>query len=80
MSAHRITYLVRFRRPMIVLKNIKDPDPPLWHENLTKSSNSSASALNLLTNPESPSDPFLPNATRGLNFDPNAFSRNTIRG
>lgn len=46
----------------------------------TRSSNNSASALNLLTNPDKPIDPFLPSTTRGLNLDSSAASRNTMRG
>jgi len=47
---------------------------------LTRSSNNSASALNLLTNPERPKEPFLPRCTSGLNFESSALSRKTIRG
>ena len=72
------------RRPMVVLHRQKKINKPsTWHHQqrkLTKSSNNSASALNLLTNPLSPSDPFLPSATRGLNLLSSADSRNTMRG
>ena len=46
----------------------------------TRSSNNSASALNLLTNPESPIVPVFPRATNGFSLDSSAVSRNTIRG
>ena len=46
----------------------------------TRSSNNSASPLNLFTNPFKPKDPVLPNVTRGLNFDDNTLSRNAKRG
>jgi hypothetical protein len=46
----------------------------------TRSSNNSASPLNLFTNPFNPNDPDLPNVTRGLNFDDNTVSRNAMRG
>ncbi len=46
----------------------------------TKSSKSSASALNLFTKPFKPQEPDLPNVTRGLNFDDKAVSKNTMRG
>lgn len=49
-------------------------------ERHTKSSKSSASALNLLTNPDKPRDPVLLMATIGLNLDSSAVSKKTIRG
>jgi len=45
-----------------------------------RSSSSSASALNLFTNPLNPIVPLRPRATSGLNLDSKADSRNTIRG
>ena len=76
------------RRPMIVLHQQKGGEkghfkPSTFHHQprrLTKSSNNSASELNLLTNPLSPSDPLLPSATKGLNLLSSAVSRNTMRG
>lgn len=47
---------------------------------LTRSSSSSASALNLLTKPDRPIDPFRPSATKGLSFESKALSRKTMRG
>ncbi len=51
----------------------------VWDVN-TKSSNSSASALNLFTKPFRPKDPDLPNVMRGLNFEDKAVSKKTMRG
>ena len=47
---------------------------------LTRSSRSSASALNLLTKPDMPIAPFRPSATRGLSFVSRNDSRNVNRG
>lgn len=46
----------------------------------TRSSRSSASALNLFTKPDKPIEPARPRATSGLSFDSSAVSRKTIRG
>ena len=66
---------------MVVLKTTISLERKLnvWDVD-TKSSNSSASALNLFTKPFKPKDPDLPNARRGLSLDDNAVSRNTMRG
>lgn len=50
------------------------------NEMRTKSSNNSGSPLNLFTNRFKPKDPDLPKVMRGLIFDSNLLSRNTIRG
>jgi hypothetical protein len=47
---------------------------------LTRSLNSFASALNLLTSPERPKVPLLPRYIRGLNFESRVRSRNPNRG
>ena len=47
---------------------------------LTRSSSSSASALNLLTKLVKPKVPDFPKATKGLNLEPNDRSRNTNLG
>ena len=47
---------------------------------LTRSLNSFASALNLLTSPESPKVPLLPRYIRGLNFESSVRSKKPNRG
>ena len=75
------SHLVATGCPVIVLRkamrHVLQQTKLTW---LTRSSNSSASALNLLTNPERPNVPFLPRWRRGLNFESRAVSRKTIRG
>ncbi len=83
-------HLVAPRRPVIVLPKSKAQTgqvliPPTPHTGYltlqrTKSSNSSASALNLFTNPLRPSAPARPSATSGLNLLSSALSRKTRRG
>ena len=71
-----------FRRPMVVLQTTIKLGTEAREERIeTRSSSSSASPLNLFTNPFNvPKAPDRPNVTRGLNFDDNAFSKNTMRG
>lgn len=78
----RRKYLMRFGCPVIIL-----PDEILEHVpiseqawRLTRSSRSSAWALNLLRKPLRPRLPVLPRITKGLNLDSNAVSKNTMRG
>ena len=67
--------------PMIVLEKEKLVLNVSKNKKLrTRSSNNSASPLNLFTNPFKPNDPDLPNVTRGLNFDDSMVSRNAMRG
>ena len=73
--------LVRLGSPVVVLAHkmslaFKEEEESI----LTRSSSSSASALNLLTKPDKPIEPFRPRATKGLSFESSAVSRNTIRG
>jgi hypothetical protein len=71
---------VTFGRPTANLEEKLAQDARGVEDVKTRSSNNSAFALHLFTDPFNPDNPGLNNMARRLNFDANMDSRNTMRG